>query len=186
MVNINRVRVVWTGVAGSPYYTSLYTLAGALTAEQAADDAEALVDACRFQVSNQVTARIEQEVAVIDAATGLIVSVEAVPGATLPMSGGSSVSSLATQGLVRLLTGQFAGGRQIRGRVSWPAVPPSAIGPNGRPTADYLSTMDSSWAAYLVLTGPAAVVWSRKNGIAVPISQATTWSEFSVLRSRRD
>lgn len=186
MVQMNRVRVVWTGVAGTPWYSNLYTLSGAAPPATAHGSVVALLNALRTLYGTGITALAEGDIAQIESTTNQVIGVSSVAPVSVVGTSATPLLPLATQGLVRFLTGQFANGRQIRGRMSLPGLTQGSIGTSGSVNAGTVSTVNTAFGNYLTALGPAAVVFSRKNGTAVPISSATCWTSFSVLRSRRD
>ena len=185
MVQMNRVRVVWTGVAGTPWYMNLYTLNGATTVQAALDAARAFIITCQGNARNDSVATIEGDVAQVESSTNQVVGViTGNPGA--PIQGAlTNPMPPYTQGLLRLLTGTFANGRQIRGRLF---IPGAAEGSSdqGVPVLAYRTAIESAFTTYRTALGPSAVVFSRKNGTAVPISAHSMWTQWGVLRSRRD
>jgi hypothetical protein len=186
MATANRVRVTWTGVAGTPYYSNFFSLAGAVAPSVAHAAVAAMLTTLKPLYVTALSALVEGDVAIIDGPTNQTIGVATVAPATIPGSGGASLAPPATQGLVRLLTSSFSGGRQVRGRFSMPGLSSGAITAAGTPTAGYVAGLNAAWATYLTALGPAACVFSRKNGTFVPITAASTWTQFSVLRSRRD
>ncbi len=116
VANLYRVQTVFTGVAGSPYYSTFHFSAGFGSATAAVAAAGGFWNAVDGSMFNECTWDIPGEVEVIDDSTGNIIAVE---NAT-PQSGTGGLSAQplppATQGLIRWRTGQFVGGREIRGK----------------------------------------------------------------------
>lgn len=185
MPEMNRVRCVWTGVAGAPWYLNLYSLSGATSTQQALDAARSLLLAFAQQQHNGVVGNCEADVAKIDSNTGQTVGVATGTVGAQIIGAQAGQMPPATQGLVRLLTGLFAGGRQIRGRIYVPGVP-TAANTNGLPTLAYRTALQSGMDAYRTTLGPSMIVWSRKNASVAPVASISVWSSFAVLRSRRD
>ena len=91
----------------------------------------------------------------------------------------------ATQGLMRLFTPSFINGRQIRGRAFIPgAVEAASTG--AVPIAGYLTAVNSAGGALLGGAAPQLAVWSRTHAAASAVASVSTWSQWAVLRSRRD
>lgn len=186
MVLMNRVRVVWTGVAGTPWYSNYYTIAGAISPSTAHAAVNSLQSSLKALYVPALTATIEGDIAQVESSTNEIVGVVTVPATGQTGTASGTMLPRQTQALVRLLTGAFSGGRQVRGRVFVPGLAVGAIGATGQVASGTLAALNTAYATYLSALGPGAVVFSRKNGTAVPIIAASTWGEFATMRSRRD
>ena len=192
-----RVRTVFSGVAGTPWYSNLYFANdGSEDNSQNAHDATAafwtsLADA----ITDQVTWEVLGEVTQIDEATG---NLEGIVTLTPAFDNGEVTAEplpWTTQALARLLTGQIVHNRLVRGRIF---VPGETIGSNddGKPTAGAIAGVQT--AANLLITEAAGtlVVWSRpfagteKNPARVGskhlVTTASVWDQWAVQRSRRD
>lgn len=184
-MDLNKVQTVWTGVAGTPYYTSLYTVNAAVTPAAAASAAANLWTALKGLWRSPLQAQVGPTVEVIDSASGSPVGIASV--STTLAVGTSTGEALppATSALVSLNTGGYLAGRQIRGRIFMPPFTESenSVGAVGASTVTQVNT---AFQTYLTAMGPAAVVWSRKNGIGVAIASAACSSKWSSLRSHRD
>lgn len=183
---MNRVRVVWTGVPGTPWYSNLYTLASAVTPPEAISRANTLISALRNNVTTAVTARIEGDVSQIESLTGQTVGVTSLPFVDLTGTSATNRLPSATQLVTQLLTGQFLNGRQVRGRFYLGGLTVGSATSVGTPTPAALAALDTAWSNYVVSNVNGAVIWSRKNGAAVPITFVNTWEQFGQQRSRRD
>lgn len=183
---MNRVRVVWTGVAGSPYYSNFYSINTATTPPAAHAAVTSLIQALQPRYSVNLTARIEGDVALVESTSNSIVGVNTVAFQDRTGTAAGGLAPLATQHVVRLLTGTFVNGRQVRGRIMLPGVVTASVGPNGQPLAATLTAIDSAFSAYIVGLVNSACVFARASGQAVPISFVDTWEQFGVQRSRRD
>jgi hypothetical protein len=109
---------------------------------------------------------------------------------------GATQLPFTTQGLIRLRTGVFVNGRELKGRLFIPG-PSQTSNANGAPTSTYVSTLNSAATNLMGATGPDWAVYSRpfegsvrdpnpRLGQAASLSSATCWSKWAVLRSRRD
>lgn len=181
-----RVRTVWTGVAGSPYYTNLYFTEEGGTAQEARNGVNVVFANMLASIRNDLTFTIETDVPVIDEATGDITRVE-VTTTPLTGTGTSSEDPLppADQTLMRLRTGAYAGGREIRGRVFVPGAVQTASD-GGVPTVAHRNELNTRFAALVTLTSAQWVVWAKTRGVYAVVSSATAWDQWAVLRSRRD
>lgn len=184
-----RTETEWTGVPGAPYYTVMhFEGAGATQAGAAAGATRALWDAIKASIRNDMTARVLPEVSEVNVATG---EVEATYINTLPpvvMTGSGARQPLVVQGLVRLRTGAYVGGREIRGKVFLPGTT-DANDTDGVPSTAYQTAMNTAFqnlvSSSLAATVPL-LVWSPTKGQAAQVTQVSTWAQWAILRSRRD
>lgn len=175
-----------TGVAGSPYY-----MVGYFEAEPGQENN--IITAWHLFC---VPASSALPVGATATTSGLIDVVNPVSGDTVGVqqttdytTGGTYAGETvprASQVLVRWRTGVYVGGREIRGRTNIPLVEIGAIGPNGGLDGAFLSVFNER--AEDLVNDPASsfVIWSKKNGRHEPVVLGSTWSQFSVLTSRRD
>lgn len=185
MALVHRVRCVWTGVAGSPAYSNFYIQSGAVSAASAQAAVSSYMNSVRVACNTGVTVTIEGDVALVDTATDSIVGVTSTSTTSFPGSGTGSPMPPANQILIRYLTGTFIGGRQVRGRFFVPYLTTGSISSQVVAPAT-ITAMQNATSAYITgLTGNA-VVFSRKNGVPVPITAWSTWNQVAVMRSRRD
>lgn len=188
-MQMNRVRVVLTGVAGSPAYMNFYTNNGLVSASLAHSVVATLMFNLKAQWRTSVQYLVEGDVALVESTTDTIIGVTSIA----PVSGAGSSSSnsqvpLASQVLVRFLTGAYAGGRQVRGRLFLPYFISSNMDVgSGGVVAATVTNVNTHFNTYLTAFAPnGAVVYSRKNGTGYAISAASTWNQWAVMRSRRD
>lgn len=183
---IYRVRTVFSGVPGTPYYSNLYFAAEGGTIAQARTAVNAFWEANKALISSNLQWIIENEVPSIDEATGDILSVAA--DATSYQSAGTQSSSplpYSQQFLVRTRTGAFSGGREIRGRVFIPG--PTTISASAGAVVNTAASAINTNAAALVASANAQwVVWAKTKGEYAVINSTSVWNQFAVLRSRRD
>lgn len=185
-MGIYRVRTVWTGVAGSPYYTNLYFTEIGGTAQEARNAVNAVFANMLASIRNDLRFTIETDVAVIDEVTGDIERVETTTTA-LTGVGTSTEDPLppADQALMRLRTGVYNGGREIRGRVFVPGGVQTASD-GGVPTVAHRNELNTRFAVLVTITSAQWVVWAKSRGAIAVVTSATAWDQWAVLRSRRD
>lgn len=182
-----RVISVWTGKAGSPWYSTLYfDGTGSVDAQAAVDQVDDLLDAIKGNQVAGVSGSIEPFVASVNPATGAVTGGYVVtPAAPHVSTAVGDMLPRAAQLQVTLKTGVYAGGREIKGKMYLPGFLSAYSDISGRVDdalrAAYVAVFDT-----LLSAGPDLVVWSRKNGVAYPVSAGAPNSEFAVLRSRRD
>ena len=180
-----RVRTGMTGTqGGSMLSTQYFNVIGGLTAADAVADLHAFWTTISGQMHNSVHLQIEPEVAEVDILTGNVTGIVSV--SSTPLTGGNSSDpeAWATQGLVRLRTGIYVAGREIRGRIFIPA-PTSVQSSAGAPSTVYRSTIDGAMSTLIGSANSDLMVYSRKNRDAAPVLSGTTWTQWAVLRSRR-
>jgi len=180
----NRVRVEWTGLGGAPYLSTFYLSEdGAPTPAAAVTAVQAFLTALKPVIGEPYAWRTEPEVVTFSnpsTPTGTTI----VESQTGDGDSDDGILGRALQGLVQLRTGQFVGARQIQGRLFIPGPTVSAVdGFTGKPRPTYISAIVPA-ATQLMNAG--WLVASRKNNLFYEVSGVSVWSEFAVLRSRRD
>jgi hypothetical protein len=182
-----RVRTVFTGVAGTPWYNNLFfTGTDSLSADAAVDAAGDFWEAVDVVISDQVDWATEAEVLVIDESTGQATDAFTVTPIVGTGEAGTDIMPRALQALCRLQTGVFIGGRRLSGRIFIPGT--TEGGWTGGVLIPGNVTLITA-AATTNLIGHATSqvgVYSRKNGVFFAATSASTWNEGAVLRSRRD
>lgn len=187
-MDMQRVRTVWTGVAGAPYYTNLYF--NDTTGASGAQDAVTAVDTFWTAISGNIEQNcdyvIEPFVAVIGSTEGALVDGHTTTGET---GGGTYVGEMLprqVQGLVRWDTGVIVGGRYLRGRTFIPCIGEPINTTGGVPTTAFATLVNTAAAALIADTGNELVIWSRTHGVAHPATLGTFQPQWATLNSRRD
>lgn len=180
-----RVRTSHTGIAGAPYLSTFYFDEAAGTA---ADASAAVEQFWTETVSRRISALTATGDAAVDhiAPDGNLTGSTPVSPWNVASAGVGGLAARATQGLLRLGTGQIVNGRRLEGKLFLPAVPQGSLAPSGQPTSAYQEAYET--AAGLLVDAPSVswVVWSRAGQVFHPVTSASLWAEFAVLRSRRD
>jgi len=184
-MSLYRVRTVFSGPQGAPWVNTLYFDAAAGTAQQAATAVRAFWAVLMDPIKSNVTAQVELEVATLNSTTGATEAVSPVTATVLTGLATGEPLPLATQGLIRLRTGVFFAGKEIRGRCFVPGITEN-FSSTGRPDSALTAYMNTASTGLLAATGTELVVWSRTTGQYAPVVTMSPWSEFAVLRSRRD
>lgn len=180
-----RVRTRSTGVGGSPYYTNHYFNDFGSTAQQCADAVNIFWNSMRTVISSQVNMDIEDEVAVINAGTGLQTGQEQVVGAAQNGTSGVDLLPNATQGLIRWSTGVWTGGRQVKGK-TFVFGPTETHSTNGIPTPAYTGLLQTAALGLIADTSTELVIYSPTHLAQFAATTASAWGQWAVLRSRRD
>lgn len=180
-----RVRTTFTGVTGSPWVSTAFFSEAGGTSQQAATAVGAFWAAVDSLMEVSVSWTTLADVELVDAVTGQVTGVES----TTPLTGGGVAATtglpVATQGLVRWRTGSYHNGRENRGRWFIPGLA-TASNTDGQPSSTMLSTVNTA-AATLITDGNSVFqIWSRANAHADNVTAGSCWSQFAVLRSRRD
>lgn len=193
---LDRVRTVIDGVAGAPFYSNFYfgNASGANQAQQVIDKARAFWDIIKGTILTGLTGTIEGEVPVINEQTGKMTGVHTGTPYNFTATGVGTAMPGFSQGLIRLHTGGFVNGHNVHGRIFIPGNL-EENNTTGRPTPAYLSILQQA-ANALTTAPPVLQIWARpvvdelkpernRDGSAHTVISASTWTEWSVLRSRR-
>jgi len=180
-----KVTQVATGVAGSPYYITGYFDAAFGTAQQAADAWRAFLAPASTGYRTGLAFSAMTEVGLVDPVTGNLTGLTPVTLAGMSMIGGTDPLPAATSLLIRWRTGQYAGGKEVRGRTNIPGMLES-LSTSGLPDAALTSAWQTRANALLASANARHVVWSKKNAGACVTSSASPWAQWAILRSRRD
>ncbi len=181
---MKRIRTVFTGVAGAPYYNNLYFTNGP-TAQDALDLVEAFWNDCSAVMTTECVWAQEDTVAVVDPTTGVIDSFDSGTGASGAGDLSQELLPLQTQALITWKTLLVPAGRRLQGRTF---VPGLGEGDNDQGfLSSAAATLLGTAADNLIdNSGGNFIIWSRTNGVTAVASSATIGSKFAVLRSRRD
>jgi hypothetical protein len=181
-----RVETVTTGLDGSPFLSTHWFNDTAGTVDDAVASVVELWGDLASVIVNDLTMSVQSTVYVVDQATGLIEGTT-ISGEAADVVGLDTSTPLAsaTQGLIRWLTGDYLGGREVRGRMFIPGPSITAL-TNGGPSTTYQGVLSSAALTFIGNPGTLPVVYSRVNANAAGIVTGSPWNEFAVLRSRRD
>lgn len=187
MVSMLRLRYVWTGVAGTPWYTNFYVEGlAASAAENAADEIDIFWKGLSFQFSNQLAVTLDPFVVSISPSSGEIVDgFSILPRPQVQGQESSSLLPRQSQALATWSTGVYLGGRQIKGRTFLGGFTEAANDFAGVILETYRANMEDALQT-LVDSDANLVVWSKKNGIAAPITSVAVKAEWATMNSRRD
>ena len=121
----------------------------------------------------------------VNVASGEPVGLSNTTPATGTGGSGNGPIPLASQGLVRWLTGVFVDGRELRGRLFIPGVQ-GARTENGRPTSTFLSNVAGFVNEFLSNYESSFVIYSRAHRQMENVPAASIWGQWAILRRRRD
>lgn len=186
MTHLYRIRTIFTGVTGSPYYNNLFFLITGGTPAQANTAAGAFWTAVSASnMTNGLAWSTDGEVDQIDDTNGQVVATVGVTSVTGVGTAGSDPLSPATQGLIKVRTGQFFSGRELRGRVFLPCQV-EANNTAGAPTSAIATVWNNAASALISDANSTWAVWGPTHFHAEAVNAASAWNQWAVLRSRRD
>lgn len=180
-----RVTTRFTGVPGSPYYSTMYFDGDDQTA---ADNAADAVDTFWAAADGVMTDTIDwerlAEVEEVDVSSGHVIGVfQTIPGAGSGASGNERLSGVM-QALIRWRTGVYLGGREIRGRTFIPGMVQDS-NDAGVLTGTVRDALSGYAAGLIADANSTLVCYSPTHSAQATVLTGTCWSEYAVLRSRR-
>nr|CRY96700.1 hypothetical protein [uncultured prokaryote] len=191
---ITRVTALWTGFTGAPGYSNFFFSAfGAgdfVNAETAR--VRGFFDAMKASLPSTVTVQVQQEAAILDEASGDLISYAQAEEPVVSVKGTASGAYSAPAGaVVTWNTETVARGRRLRGRTFIVPLGNIAYDPDGSLLSTAIANLNAGAAALIGDgTGPQAVIWSRprtgSDGSIGPITSSRVADKVAVLRSRRD
>lgn len=141
-------------------------------------------NAVRVYQSSTISYSTDAIVYEVDEATGLIIGSSAVTPATGTGAVATDALPWATQGLVQWRTGQYIGGREIRGRTFLPGMVEARNGA-GIPDSTLYGAVDTAAAALIADANSDLNVYSIANHNAQTVTVGSMWRTWAQLRSRR-
>ena len=177
-----RLRINWTGLNSG--FSVMHSGDALASAQAAADAVEDWLNALSPYIAAAQSFQVDPEAEEVDPVTGNVTGVASVT--TITQTGDFSVAPVpqAAQALVRWRTGEYVAGREIRGRTFIPGIAGSQTSTTGELVPATLAGMQTASTAFLTASGHG--IWSPKNGQFELALTASVWSEFAVMRSRRD
>lgn len=183
---VKRVRTVFTGVAGTPWYSNLYFL-GSVDNQSAVDRVATFWNGMLLMIDNDVVVTTEGEVTSITVETGVVAGLDSVD--PVVQSGQNPVDPLpySNQLLLALHTGEYVAGREVRGRCFVPGLcEDNTTGGSFNGAAVAMANTAAENLRSAGLANNDWVVYSRKNHRIDNIDSAVAARKPAVLRSRRD
>nr|CRY96823.1 hypothetical protein [uncultured prokaryote] len=183
MASMYRITTVFSGLTGAPYYNQLVAVDnGTSTAQVYVDLVETFWTDCSNFISNAVSWAINADVDVFDDTTGAQTGIESTTGGAGAGLSADEPLPFATQGLLRLRTGTFVSGREIRGRIFIPGM--TEVGnDSGKPTSGMIASLNGAGDT---LESNGFYVYSPTRNTSAEIVSTSLWNQYAVLRSRRD
>jgi len=185
VANISRFRTVFTGVAGTPWYSNMYFEGGTPEGAAYGPMVNSFWVAISSAIRNSVSWSVEPTYVVIESGTGAIQDIGDWEGAV--GAGGSGVEALpwATQGLIHWHTSVYVSGRELRGRTF---VPGLAEGANaeGVVSGAVQDQMQAAADGLIDDSSHAFTIYSPTHHVEHVVQSGAASGQFAVLRSRRD
>jgi len=184
---LHEIKTKWTGVAGSPYWTTVRHLDGASVDLDGFFAAwGTLINALKTNYSDNLIAVSEPEVRIIESTTGETVGVLTHASGTWGGTGAGDELPPTNQLLIKWQTNVYTGGRRIRGRSFIPSQLEANNGPGGTPSAGYTSSVQTLVNTFLGSVGPGFVIYSPTHRVYASVTGASIWNQWASLRTRRD
>lgn len=166
-------------------YNELYFAATGGDAAAAHDAAADFWEAVGVLALSTNTFTTLGDVETVDEITGNITGVTSVtPRVKVGQNTGDPVPK-STNALIRLRTGNFEGGREVRGRIFVPGLTEGQSDAGGL-LASTRTALQTAADAMRTHAGSTLVVYSRTHHKYASVASCNVWSEWAVLRSRRD
>lgn len=189
-----RIRTIMTGGAGGPYLSVMHFDGETpLAAQDAATAARTFWDGVKAVIYTGLSVQVDTVALQVVEETGTIVAAYPVTAAVVAGGGTGEALPYATQGLLRWRTGAYVNGREVRGRTFVPR-PSEADNTSGFPAAAYATVLQNAGNALIASASANFGVWKKPPlpvppgvpGQFIPVTAAQVWSNWSVLKSRRD
>lgn len=187
VATLMELQTVWTGVAGSPYYTTLRAFHGNdLTPEAFSDAWDAALTARAVDFPTALTANIQAELRLIDSVTGTLVGTAPTDGNVFTGSSSGDPLPRASQALIRWSTPAIVAGRRLRGRTFLPCIIESFNTSGGKVDSSLVTAWRGVLDDFISDCQGELCVWSPTHGSVASVEVGTLWDEWAVMRSRRD
>jgi hypothetical protein len=182
--NLKRISVLYTGLEGLPGTNTIYGHEDGVSAADQVTAVRNFFGAIAGSLKSGLSIQINSVVEIVDSTNGEITGTDDTSaGGTVNGASSQQLLPLTTQALVQLRTGTFFTGRELRGRFfipGWCETENDA----GKPTSGALGLVNTALdtlvgSANLAVFSPTKFQWAS-------VSSAQMWSEWAVLRSRRD
>lgn len=194
-----RTRVIWTGVAGTPYYANFHwvgtTPSQALAAYTATED---FVQGAKGAATIPLSLTCEGAVAQINEANGELVGTATFSDITVAGTEAGQPLPYQVQALTKFLTDGFVAGRRVQGRSFFPGLAETFNSGGVGPIPEYRDIIENLYRTSLMESTIPLVVWSKpfagttgpnprpaRAGTIHPVLDVSTSPVWSTLRSRR-
>lgn len=200
-MSLVRVQTVWTGVAGSPFYTNLYAI-GPLTTNNGNDLATAwrvFLNSLVGTLRASMVATIDQELLEFDETTGTVTGAGTTTQLPVAFTGSGDILPASNQLLIRWSTNGIVHNRRVRGRTFLPGALESHNSGIGEPLPVLGTPVTTGLNAFMTTMAGRLRIWAQpfvadpenpsnptRPGSAHAVEGFTIAPYWAVLRSRRD
>jgi len=180
---VKRVRTIFSGVQGAPYYSNLY-FGDTASASACVTAVATFWNDIDSVISTAIAYTVQGTVVTMDPITGDIISSEDVGGNNGFGTDAGELMPFATQALVRWHTGEYINGREVRGRCFIPGM--TIVSDQSGVLLTTNRSVIQSGVDTLIGAGQNMLIWSKTHGETRLVTTGDVWEQFAVLRSRRD
>lgn len=201
-MSLVRVQSVWTGVAGAPFYTNLYTLGPITTGngEQLHAAWFAFLTTLAPILASPMVATIDPELLEFNEADSVVTGAGSTTQRVVNFGSTDHQLPWQTQGLIQWTTAGLVHNRRVKGRTFLPGVTENQNAANGIPLPAVDTPVEAALATFMSTMAGKQRVWSRKfvqedpekveenpsrPGSAHQVTQAALAPYWATLRSRR-
>lgn len=186
MTDLRHVRAIWALNNGRQGFTNLYFTLVNDEAQDTYSAVRAYFNSIRTFFAVGVSVTVDTVQTIISDTDGQPIGTEVATSAG-PVTGTASGDNMPgqVQGLMRLRTGKYVNGREIRGRIFIPCATEGVAA--GKPSSDYVTTVNTAGAALVTATsssGPLRV-YSRQHGTSAVVAATQCAPTFKTLRRRQ-
>jgi hypothetical protein len=200
VVALYRLQSELLGLAGGTGLSTFHFLASGGDGEAAQDSVDAFWAVLQPYMNNSITVQPTNELVTFEDTTGDILSFTTTTGQSYTGSDPTVMLSPATQGLVRWGTEGVVNNRRVQGHTYIPGATEAVNDAGGRPNTEYRVKLGDAAAALIANINSIPAVWSRPReadpeadppvaarvGSSHQITGGSGWSQWAVLRGRRD
>nr|CRY96212.1 hypothetical protein [uncultured prokaryote] len=181
---IYRAQVTWTGVGPTTDYTSFTFGPEATTNKDGISPAlEQAFQYLKNAITSSATVSFDGELKEIDPATGDVTAVFGGDAFVVQMAKTGEPLPTTIQGLLRLRTGIYNAGKEIRGRMFFPGFTEDNSD-SGVPSATARGFMENFYD-FLSFDDVVPVVYSPTHRTFANIASVNAWTQWAYLSGRR-
>nr|CRY97418.1 hypothetical protein [uncultured prokaryote] len=180
-----RFRTVFTGVAGTPWYSNIYFRQGGASVDDCGAALTTFWEAVDAVIFTGVDWAIESAVPILEDSTNEITSVTSWAGADGSGANAAEPLPYSNQAVILWNTGLYTGGRQLQGKCFVPGLTQTA-NDSGQLLAATQATIQTAALALVNDASSVLTVTSPTNLTSGIVNDTVVSRVIGVLRSRRD
>lgn len=187
MTTLYRVRIVATGPVGSPWINTWFFNESSGSAQDAVNATGLFythLSAGAFR--DDMTWATEPDVSLINDDTGEIIGVDSTSPYSLVGTSVTDAVPTVAQVLLRLRTGTFINGRELRGRLFIPGITETRNDAIGDVDSVLVAAVNDAADEVIDDANSEWRVYSRTHSTSRAVAVGSCWSKWAVMRSRRD